>query len=581
MLSSFVLLAASPIAPIAPDTAVIAVAKDVEAVRAHYNARRDGVLAPRRDSRVLGLRKLNNWVKAAAFTHYTPVLGGYHVADLACGKGADMGKWGRLGVQTYLGIDIADGSLADARSRAAALRRTDAAVEAEAMPMVAAGEAHWRPPPAVVPPHTHFLHADMTATDVPALLAEYRASGPTKVHVPATYAVVSCQYALHYGFRSVDAATRTLTNMARLMDVSGTAIVIVPDADELMRRFHGAAVATGAMRAELAPFTIATPTGEPMCTVTPEAGLAAKLARGEQAGLRYTFWLADCIDACDEFLVCPLALAAVAAAAGLRVQESANVATFATARGVGAAHYSKIEADAWASVYKPLWAAMGLDATPPSLSDWAVASLYRVILLERVDKPVFSVPSMHARAPPTMCACHAGPAEWERRWDAAAPTTAVTDGAVAGLATASGVVAGSKDPRAHGGAVSEAARVHALAPAPPPTYVPTPHTAGLYPGSRRPYSSTAVPAPASLPVHVSAPALALAPAPGHAFAHGWGTYARAPMTMPPLPPLPPPLPPLPPPPPPPMPPAPALYDPYNPYDPYAAATEYDPMSPAL
>jgi len=83
-------------------------------------------LEARVESRLYHMRANNGWVKAVLIQELDPptksrqYLGRLKVLDLACGKGGDMGKWihHRRRVGTYVGVDVALGSLKDAAKRA-------------------------------------------------------------------------------------------------------------------------------------------------------------------------------------------------------------------------------------------------------------------------------------------------------------------------------------------------------------------------------------------------------------------------------------------------------------------------------
>ncbi|ACI64335.1 predicted protein [Thalassiosira pseudonana CCMP1335] len=92
-------------------------------------------LDTRADSRLYHMRAFNGWVKATQIAELDPdtfaassTSGGrkrsrrspMRVLDLACGKGGDLGKWTlhQRGVENYVGVDVARGSLVDAAVRA-------------------------------------------------------------------------------------------------------------------------------------------------------------------------------------------------------------------------------------------------------------------------------------------------------------------------------------------------------------------------------------------------------------------------------------------------------------------------------
>lgn len=87
-------------------------------------------LDTRDQSRIFHMRAFNGWVKATQIQELNPrtkgnIGGGMRVLDLACGKGGDLGKWvhHKRGIQNYVGVDVARGSLKDAAIRARKMRK--------------------------------------------------------------------------------------------------------------------------------------------------------------------------------------------------------------------------------------------------------------------------------------------------------------------------------------------------------------------------------------------------------------------------------------------------------------------------
>ena len=77
----------------------------------NYN-KEDKTIEQRNQSFTLHLRKLDNWVKTYLIQEYGRNC--KRVLDLACGKGGDLQKWREQNIKDYVGIDIADRSIADA-----------------------------------------------------------------------------------------------------------------------------------------------------------------------------------------------------------------------------------------------------------------------------------------------------------------------------------------------------------------------------------------------------------------------------------------------------------------------------------
>ena len=86
----------------------------VNSAQQFYN-KRDKTKEERLMSSVLHLRNLNNWIKLLLINTYCKEKS--RVLDLACGKGGDLKKWKERSILHYVGVDIADGSIADAVRR--------------------------------------------------------------------------------------------------------------------------------------------------------------------------------------------------------------------------------------------------------------------------------------------------------------------------------------------------------------------------------------------------------------------------------------------------------------------------------
>lgn len=107
-------------------------------VAQHYNARPEVGKDAREQSPIIGLKSFNNWIKAVMIAKFArpPVretnsrteglefVGSRkrpkytaRVLDLGCGKGGDLGKWAKAEIALYVGVDIADVSINQARER--------------------------------------------------------------------------------------------------------------------------------------------------------------------------------------------------------------------------------------------------------------------------------------------------------------------------------------------------------------------------------------------------------------------------------------------------------------------------------
>lgn len=113
-------------------------------VAKHYNARPEVGKQQREHSPIIGLKSFNNWIKAVMIAKFArPAIRETNsrpegmefvgskrrpkytarVLDLGCGKGGDLGKWAKAEIANYVGVDIADVSIDQARERWAGQRR--------------------------------------------------------------------------------------------------------------------------------------------------------------------------------------------------------------------------------------------------------------------------------------------------------------------------------------------------------------------------------------------------------------------------------------------------------------------------
>jgi len=133
--------------------------------------------------------KMNNALKAALIH----VAGGMlpptmplAVLDLCCGKGGDLHKFTKeAGLVFYRGIDISPASIAEARRRATGL----------------------------------IVNAEFVAVDI-MQLSDFR--GP--------YSLVSCQFAMHYMWKSAATAEHLISRVSAALCRGGLFIFTVPDA---------------------------------------------------------------------------------------------------------------------------------------------------------------------------------------------------------------------------------------------------------------------------------------------------------------------------------------------------------------
>ncbi|KAI3869371.1 hypothetical protein MKX03_014549 [Papaver bracteatum] len=174
----------------------------------HYSARSNQTLEEREASPIIHLKKLNNWIKSVLIQLYA--RRGDVVLDLACGKGGDLIKWDKARVGYYVGIDIAEGSIEDCRTR----YNGDA-------------DHHQRRNRLTFP--ARLLCGDCFEVRLDEVL---RDDGP--------FDICSCQFAMHYSWSTEARARRALANVSALLRPGGTFIGTMPDANVIIKKLREA-----------------------------------------------------------------------------------------------------------------------------------------------------------------------------------------------------------------------------------------------------------------------------------------------------------------------------------------------------
>ncbi|XP_050537483.1 mRNA cap guanine-N7 methyltransferase [Daktulosphaira vitifoliae] len=167
-------------------------------------------LSARNESRILYLRNFNNWVKSTLIKEAGEFLNEFgirdkNVLDLACGKGGDLNKWRNMnGIKNLVAADISNGSITNCKSRYEDMKRRskDSLFKAK------------------------FIVADCTRV----MINQFFINTKAPIHL------VSCQFAFHYCFESIQQAQCMLRNISENLVSGGLFIGTIPSADEIVRR---------------------------------------------------------------------------------------------------------------------------------------------------------------------------------------------------------------------------------------------------------------------------------------------------------------------------------------------------------
>jgi SAM-dependent methyltransferase len=255
---------------------------------AHYDRVASSAGRSATDGLDAGARAAINFCKARLLAEAAAAPGGpaapssswRSVVDLCCGRGGDLGKFRRLGVQSLLCVDVSPAALAEAQSRAAA-----------------AGPDGGGMRTAFLPP------GDAAAAALP----------------PGAADAVVCNLALHYFAESPGRLAALLATVARGLKPGGVFVGVMADARALLAR--GMRACVQGQRCF----------GNALYRVDMQDSLVRALHDGTTSassfGLGYTFSLPQSgrMDACAEFVLDAEALRAAAAAAGLAYHGGENL----------------------------------------------------------------------------------------------------------------------------------------------------------------------------------------------------------------------------------------------------------------
>ncbi|KAI9349464.1 mRNA cap guanine-N7 methyltransferase-like protein [Zopfochytrium polystomum] len=219
-----------------------AAAAPSQVVANHYNARPQIGREQRKESVIYHLKNLNNWTKSVLISKF--VRSGDRVLDFCCGKGGDLQKWRQGNVASLVGVDIASVSIEHSKQRFS--------------------EGSFR------------FTADFFAADCFAVRLADRLP-------PASFDLVSCQFALHYCAESREKTMRALQNVATMLKPGGVFIGTVPNAYRIVKKLQTAPDLS--FGNSIYKITFDDKSSFPMY------------------GHRYMFELADAIDNCPEYLL--------------------------------------------------------------------------------------------------------------------------------------------------------------------------------------------------------------------------------------------------------------------------------------
>lgn len=223
-------------------------------------------LDTRADSRLYHMRAFNGWVKATQISELDPDIiisssssaggsGGdnkkrarrapLRVLDLACGKGGDLGKWTlhQRGIENYVGVDVARGSLIDAALRARVMsRRNKHKLKKCTFTLADLGED--------VPGRKRSMNANrmqkLLSWTMQNETLDDKEDDPRFVPVEGggiaesdKFDVVSIQFAIHYMMQTRKRARRFFHTVSSLLEIGGNLIATTIDARVVIEKLMG------------------------------------------------------------------------------------------------------------------------------------------------------------------------------------------------------------------------------------------------------------------------------------------------------------------------------------------------------
>ncbi|KAM6899687.1 mRNA cap guanine-N(7) methyltransferase [Xenentodon cancila] len=184
-----------------------------EKVATHYNKLQEVGLAVRSQSRIFFMRNFNNWLKSVLIGEMLEKVRGagskqVSVLDLGCGKGGDLLKWRRGGIDHLVCADIAGVSVEQCQIRYEEMKRKSRA-------------------------HEKIFSAQFITADCSKEVLSEKLDDPELM-----FDICSCQFVYHYSFESEQKADMMLRNACERLKPGGLFIGTTPDAYELVKRLE-------------------------------------------------------------------------------------------------------------------------------------------------------------------------------------------------------------------------------------------------------------------------------------------------------------------------------------------------------
>lgn len=284
-------------------------------VQKHYDAK-VARFTSQEESKAGRIRKYNNLMKSCIINHFVPQ--DPVVLDVACGHGQDLMKYKASNPILYIGTDISQAALTEARRR---YRSSKLRYPAD------------------------FVYGNLMVPDTFDRIHEVAAN--QGLLGEALFDVVSMQLALHYVIGSFDEAQDFLSRIIRMLKPGGRFIATFPCCERIAQRLRCASVQSSEDRSnlsfgnefyrvnlEVSEFAKLVPDLD-ACTYWDTGRLSDKLfsevdfdevsiRASETWGVKYNFWLVDTIENQEEYIVPISALTRLVKELGLQVEFSGD-----------------------------------------------------------------------------------------------------------------------------------------------------------------------------------------------------------------------------------------------------------------
>lgn len=252
-------------------------------VRAHYNQRTQQAKqqGSRVNSPIYKLRNFNNAIKYILLGNWVknhPEESDlFSLLDLCCGKGGDLNKCEFVGIDQYIGIDIADLSVREAYERYSKqkARFKQASRNSNRYNFEAC-----------------FATGDCFTQFVPDVLEP---NFPGIINRAFPVDAVSAQFSLHYSFESEEKVRTLLTNVTRSLCPGGTFIGTIPSSDFIKSQI----VEKKYTRDDKGKLKF----GNSLYSVTFEKDPPEDGVFSPAFGNKYNYWLKDAVDNVPEYVV--------------------------------------------------------------------------------------------------------------------------------------------------------------------------------------------------------------------------------------------------------------------------------------